>query len=370
MRVLFYCTTYYQLLVAIQLRLTTYREWKTCLWLTDHSRGVRNICHNLSNMKLFDEVKYVSRKDAWVERAGLTNAAKFRKVLSVVFRPDSVTGIQTYDRVIFFNPDIDLYIIANSIVSNGGDLEFFRMEEGLMSYRSSSIDFSGGMLRSLNLFQRIARQPCVSNEIQGFYCFIPELCPHDFPYQRIAIPPVNDNREELTTVLRRVFSYNGFPYSHKYIFFASSQEVDGTPTGESEIVFKLANCIGPDHFLVKMHPRDGRSVYKDAGISVMEDSYIPWEVVQLCEDLSTRVLLTCTSGAPLMVTSLLGDCTRGAYLSPSKPTKEERVNLELARASISATLDRLYDFGLCEGIVKISVDEYCQEILRCDNFLS
>ncbi|HEG1241807.1 TPA: hypothetical protein SCN02_002979, partial [Enterococcus faecium] len=52
----------------------------------------------------------------------------------------------------------------------------------------------------------------------------------------------------------------------KYIFFTSVYDFEGgEPVGEYELVCKIADLVGKDNLIVKTHPRDVRTIYKDNG---------------------------------------------------------------------------------------------------------
>lgn len=64
-------------------------------------------------------------------------------------------------------------------------------------------------------------------------------------------------------------------------------------------MLKVANLVGKDNLLIKIHPRDLRTIYSDNGFNVDKNSLIPWEAIQLSSDFSDKVFLTINSGSVL-----------------------------------------------------------------------
>lgn len=53
--------------------------------------------------------------------------------------------------------------------------------------------------------------------------------------------------------------------------------------------------------MVKTHPRDTSGAFERAGLTVDQNSAVPWEVIQLCCDFQDHVFLTVSSGSVLSI---------------------------------------------------------------------
>ena len=368
MSVLFVCNTYYQLIVAIQLALTVYSNCTCDLWLSDHSKGSSDVARRLKKESLFREVRYLHTKDRWYRYSDLKRQSFLRYRVTKAFfggishkQLDEIKAGCSYDHILFFNIHDDIRRIVDSSSRKGGVPKLYRMEEGLAtcsSKHSHRWSFSQRALDAIR--ERIGLVP-VSRSIEGYYCFIPELCDDDFPFKPLRIPSIRDNREELSNVLARAFNFQSFTHTQPYIFFGSSLRTDGMPVGEERVVSELAKEFGPNNILLKQHPRDESDIYRRLGIHVMESSYIPWEVVQLCSDFSDRTLITCTSGAPLAVTAMLGDDMRVRYLAPDDQDSDEMENYKWAMSTTTPIINKLHDLGICMNVVIESLDAFVHE---------
>lgn len=349
MSVLFFCNTYYQVIVAMQLRLTEYRDCEAGLCLTNHSAGSEEVYSRLKSTELFDEVFYWENRDSVRGAFGLK---KIFKLMQICAPPKINNRFGNYDTVIFFNISYATYELVHSLSAGDRPVRLLRMEEGLAT--CSSLHSHGWrdtlQLRVLDDLWRIRGRSRLADKVEGFYCFLPELCDAGFPLPLKRIPSVLDNKDELVALLKYVFDYRDSKISQDYIFFASSLDADGKGVGETDMVMSLAKLIGKENLLIKKHPRDSRTVYEDAGLSVMEDSNIPWEIVQLCQDLSGKTLLTCTSGAPLTVSALLGGGPTVFYMRPEIRSCEQEVNYSSAVSTIFPIIDKLHEIGLCKEV--------------------
>lgn len=200
----------------------------------------------------------------------------------------------------------------------------------------------------------------ITEEISRYYCYFPEL-KQGSKWDVRRIPPLDGSCTETIEILKKAFAFESFPYEQQFIFFASSSDIDGRPFGETEFVLRIAGIVGADNLLVKMHPRDTRDVYRSRGIAVMENSQIPWEVVQLCAGMEGRSLLTITSGAFLSASAMAGSEARAAFLIPSPI---ETIWLGERIETIEKTVDALHHLGYAENVECVQFDRVTEYLLE------
>ena len=261
--------------------------------------------------------------------------------------------VPTYDEILFYGLNPWLYGIGDYSNRLGKAVRWSRFDEGVLSYRT---DFSMGKLDGIiEPLRRAVGKYAISDCVTKYYCSFPELKKDNQSYEIKRIPPINSLSVEVAEVLRHCFNYKGFPYSQKYIFFASSSDIDGEPFGETEMVLNLADKLGANNLLVKMHPRDTRMVYSQYGIEVMSDGGIPWEVIQLCEDMSDRVLLTATSGSFLTISAMSVCDALSLFLVPDEINSQA---LSQRVATIQETLDALHDSNHAMNVKLVPFREF------------
>lgn len=340
-RVLIICNTYFQVIVAIQLKLTLFKCNEVDVHVSDHSLNALAVADRLRQTGLFGNVFFRETKKeiaagkvrkAWDFATACLGARRFPSY------PD-------YDEILFYNLNMPVYHVADA-ASNGSRATIFSgMEEGVLSYGRMAYGKSPELLDKV---RAVTGRPQIMRSITRYYCFLPELYrAQGDAIGPVCIPPVQDSLNELQQTLMNVFDYDPEPISQRIIFFASSSDIDGNGFGETELILNLAELVGRENLLVKMHPRDGRSVYREAGLNVMARSDVPWEVVQICGAADKSLCMTAISGAFINPAALLGSKAKGVFwrlVRPENTVLNNRMNF------IEVTLRRLHEAGVCKGI--------------------
>lgn len=354
MKILIICDTYYQLIIAVQMKLTFWRDTEVDLFLSNHSNGAKSIADRLKNITLFAEIKYIESKEFTYKNSLIKNV---KDIVEYNFGRLKCKELKKYDEILFYGLNLYLYAIQDYYDFIRHDVRWSRYEEGLLSYDT---DFAYGKRVSLTRkLRKISGRNDIVDKIDRYYCFFPELKQQHKEWNFCKIPVLTESSYELKEILNYIFNYKSVFYKQKYIFFASSSDIDGQSFGETEIILKLANKVGKENLLIKMHPRDTRSIYENRGIAVMRESSIPWEIIQMNEDLSRHVLLTVNSGAFLSITAILKQQIQGVFLYPQVSKKDKAF---LSRAyNIRSILLMLHSNNMCCRLIE------CDEVLEDDD---
>ena len=133
---------------------------------------------------------------------------------------------------------------------------------------------------------------------QVYICFSPKVNKSGIP--SIQIPLIN-KYSEIKDYLNTVFCKDRiFEYKERYIFLSCIYDVEGGEAiGEFELAKAIADKVGKNNLLVKVHPRDDKEKYISAGLKVDENSSVPFEVIQINNDFSDKILITTLSGSIL-----------------------------------------------------------------------
>ena len=134
----------------------------------------------------------------------------------------------------------------------------------------------------------------------------------------------------------------------------------GEPIGEYQLVEKIAELVGKDNILIKIHPRDLRSVYSDNGFKVDRNSNIPWEAIQLSGDFSDKVFLTATSGSVLAGSFMAERAVKTYFLcdlcnldqNPSAQNSVINIKELLENESLKAVLNSVHIAKQIEDILE------------------
>lgn len=351
--VLFVCNTYYQLIATIQMRLTIFTEDYVEVILSDHSLNAKQVAQNLRKTGIFDEVRFLQSKEFdWKPHRNFEGIKTVYNGVTGIYKPIEGAG-GPFDVLLYFNQFVSVNLIFAYAYERNPQLKCHRFEEGILSYR-----FITQPLRGIKLSKRIqaifagrsiAGKPNIGELTKGFYCFYPELL-EGCDIVCHAIPILRRQDKGFVEMINTAFSYrpNRDTYPQRYIFFASSLDIDGTPVGETELVLQIAELVGRENLLVKMHPRDGRDVYEKQGITVSRNSAVPWEVIQINHDFSSHVFLTVSSGSVVNASAMLGDRIPTFFLYPLVKGRNASVD-SFCENVIQPTLDGLKRIGTLQS---------------------
>lgn len=344
MKKLIICDTNYQLFVALQLKLTLFSADSVDVWVSDHSRRMDEICARLEQKQVFNNVKFFKTRQKLYQKNKLK---VLLDVLNLNFGATRNMNVEKYDEVVFYGINSIIFRLSDYYDKIGHIAKWSRFEEGLFSYDT---DFSyGGSIKLTRKIRQYIKKTDVVEKISRYYCFYPNIKETNKNWEFVEIPSLQSTKEKLVDILNYSYDYKPTKIKQKYIFFASSSDIDGNPFGETQLVLDLAKKYGFDNILVKMHPRDRRKVYEDSGIEVMRESFIPWELMQLNTDIENKVLLTVNSGAFISIGALYGDSTKAEFLF--REIKTENKTLQERASTIECMLSKLHSMGLCKGII-------------------
>lgn len=358
-RILVICNTYYQLIAAFQMKNTIFRDDRLYILLSDHSVAAGEVAERLEEEKYFQMVYFIPTKKLDTQKHSLKDF--IRIVADGVFGPVGVCreNVPFIDEMIFYNYSYSANLIFDFLQEQNPQLVCSRFEEGIASYDSIIKPYLSIGMRTIRFWRKLLRKKDAFELAEKCYCFYPEL----FPDKRRAcgIPRLERGNKVFLEALNAAFSYcpEKEKYPQKYIFFASSLDIDGNPVGETELILKVADMVGKENLLVKMHPRDARKVYEDYGISVMHNSKVPWEVIQLNHDFSSHIFLSVSSGSILTASAMLGDQIASYYLYPLLQGRNDQWD-RFCEQSIAGRIQRLQQ---CGTLKKMQIAREMKDIL-------
>ncbi len=307
MKVLFVCNTYYQLTVAIRMRLTIKKNDKVSVVLTDVSRNSKYICEKLQKSPIFDGAYYLETG----EKEGKPTLTYLKEGIRGII-PEGMKKDLFYDELIGFNYDIPTCALYASLEKANKAISCNVMEEGLLSYSTEDSDCK--IARLIRFSRRLHLRKNAREKRKFFYCFNPRA--YKGPLKAIQIPPITADDAVFRKVLFDIFLDGEAPnmYRQKYIYLSSVYDFEGgASVGEIDVALKLSELVGTDNLIVKPHPRDSVERIKAVGLTVADNSSVPWEVFQIGCDFSGKVLISSFSGAIINLNSVIENRGRNIY---------------------------------------------------------
>lgn len=306
-RILIFANTYYQLIMAIQLKYTLFRDDYVALVLSDHSNGAEKVYDRLKKQNFFDETAFVKSKGVIHNRKA---SEKITETFHLIFRNSNnysfyLDGLSSlvFDQVLFYNIEIDTYGVFSILAAHNKKIEFSSYEEGILSYDNFFYDST--KFKFIRTCRHLINKPAIFDHYKTFYCVYPEL--YTGNAQPVSIPQISSDNNEMKSLLADIFNIDtSVNYEkYRYIYFESSYESNNQPIGEMEVFQQLVEIVGAENILVKKHPRSVTRYFEEHGIQVDTNSNAPFEAIQLNCEMSSCTFICAASGSVLSVNSVI-----------------------------------------------------------------
>lgn len=353
--------TFYQLIFAIQMKNTVFKNDRVVMLLSDHSLNAFKIYEKLVECNVFDESYYIETKKIENDSSRLE---KWKDCLYVSFDRQnrysemlSEISNKQFDEILCFNYlNFEIDGIYATLSKFNCELKVSLYEEGILSYNQTTAK-SGNRRKVAKQIRKILKKPCFKESIDDIYCFYPQL--YKGHAKAIEVPRIRRD-STVSTVIKKIFNPKTEGYTQKYIFFTSVYDFEGGgPIGEFELVSQIAEIVGKSNLLIKMHPRDDRDIYIKNGFSVDINSSIPWEAVQLSGKFEDKVFMTVNSGS-VLAGSLMSDRPVETYYMYKLCNVEHNEACKITVREIKRLLE---DDSMKETIKNVHIAERIEDIL-------
>lgn len=290
--VLIVCNTHYQLLVAMQLKLTVLKDRIVDCVLSGSVSNVAVLHEKLRAKKLFRNVFRIQTKGinfGWNVNISSIGTVDIN-LINLIDKHD-------YTECFFANLGGFDRCLGRYLLKDGRKVSIAIYEDGLSSYSK----IYGKEIETIKSAKNIVKNLITKNPfscITAYYVFSPEIM--TWPCSQVKrIPPIQENIAELREIANFIYSYDNLrdDYSEKVIFFEESYFQDGIAVDDVALVESLAEKYGMENIFIKTHPRNEVNRFKNMGYKTNIDKAVPWEVIALNLNLDDKVLVTMTSSA-------------------------------------------------------------------------
>lgn len=282
--------TYFQLITAVNLALNNFSEDSNDIVVTDCSVGMIDKLELIKKSRLFDNVYYYESKK-------IIKDNKIKKYLKYLFNRRSILNgkiTNVYDEIVFYNLDVLCYALIDELNQNNRKLKCSRYDEGFSTY---IIDRKNNIIN--NILRTILFKKNINKSIKKIYLYHPELLCYETNYKIEKIPNIDKKNNILKSLLNSIFDYKKFDFTQKYVFFEESFFCDEKGIEDYNLIMNIANIVGKENLIIKLHPRNKIDRFSKQGIKVWDSLGIPWEIYQMNEDYSNKVFFTISSGSIL-----------------------------------------------------------------------
>lgn len=293
--ILILCNTVYQIIVATWIVECYYKNDNIDIIISDHMNEGKKISENIKNTDKFRKV-YYSETLEYARWKGKYHSRIYPKWYRI--RRLCPLG-RKYDEILIANLDAFSQLIYPYAIKDGGKLYLY--EDGTATY-------SKVVEKYYNSCKSSHRQNIYGN-VKGIYLFTPNHMCWKPDFDKIKIPYISRKNKKYIEFLNKIFDYANMRdvYDKKYIFMEESYAADGIKIDDVELVKNIANIVGKENIMVKIHPRNRENRFYNIGFKTNINTSIPWELIILNNDFSDKVLITIASSSVLNPIILFGE---------------------------------------------------------------
>ena len=294
MKIFAVCGTVFQLLIALQLRFEEYSEDEFSVVLVSPNKQMCDIVTRLKTSYLVKQCFLWTR----APRFGLkSRIEKIKESIFIGKRDSSEFPVQI---------ECDLLLLGNSFaeneeiyarVINKKNVRVRLLEDGTINYTKH---FSQQWMKPERILKCIKRELLhpIYRRVEGLYLFHPELADENLQMKTFPIPNFLSIKGKKLQEINRIFGYDKSvdQYKERFIFFEESYFADGKNIDDVSIIEKVAQIVGKDNIIIKIHPRNPINRFANLGYKTSINNQVPWELITLNQSIYGKCLLSISSG--------------------------------------------------------------------------
>lgn len=304
MKILFLCNTLYQMIAAACIRDMFSNDYAEMI-LTDHTTNSKKIYENyLREPVIFDHVYYVESKCLYEQDKDVALIERLKMYKDDKSMLEMVSLGHSYDMVFCANAEPFSERLVNYVKRDNRLVKICWFEDGLSAYDYDRCIFPTWVGRLKSKVKNVLSVYGITAEVKEFYVFHPEKMEW---HPRAEVKKIEPIKKILAKQLATLFRFSECidRYEEKYIFFEDGA-MDWSCATDVELVKIIAELVGKDNILVKIHPRNPINRFKELGFKTNQDLSIPWEIIAPNIDIEDKVLITMYSQSVITPEILLG----------------------------------------------------------------
>lgn len=318
-RVLFGVDSYFQLMGAVNLRTTLYKEWDADVIIYNSIPSAGDVVERLRHTNVFGKVYFAETS---LTRCGkkYTFKEKFPKYFvyfASLFCPNLVLNnvckeriSSIYDEFVFNGYGALPDCIFNSIYKSNNNAKCKRYEDGYLSYYTVYGSEKSVLRKKIEtIIETFTARKDIDKYVNGIYFMEPDLVLAKFPYPVIEAPKLSRQNKQLVETLNFAFDYKDKSSLNKRIYIFEDGGLFFNANNEEVDIVKalLAGGIPASDFVVKMHPRRTEDRFKALGVETIGKSNVPWELIQLNNKFDDDFFITVASSIVFSSDIYFGD---------------------------------------------------------------
>lgn len=321
---LYICNSVYQILVAMWIKRDKNRQVPGDLIVSNHLNNGSVLAERIAAEGLFRKVHYVESFDYARYRTPFSTKERYReelipqKVLSAYW-----DHADTYSRVYMANPDRFSQLAFNALSRKNRTLQAVLFEDGMLTYspmfrkdvETSHIELDQPLKRFAYRF--VFRRRAICDHVSEILLFHPKDLDWEPWFPVTELSKIDCGDEQFRMMCNRVFGYDDSVdhYDRKYLFMEESFAAEGVPINDVQLLTQLAQRVGKENIMVKIHPRNPVNRFAAEGFKTNQNTSIPWELIVMnLGDISDMTLVTVASSSVLNPMMIFGKKVRAYSL--------------------------------------------------------
>lgn len=308
-RNLFICNSIYQILVTLWIKYTDCERIPSDIIISDHMNNAEALSKKIIECKMFENVYYVKSEDYAKFRIKTSRLEKIEaSIVPNFYLRRYVKLNKNYTNLYVANVDYFSQLIFDALSHRNPNVGLSIYEDGMFTYSrlyeldylGTAISVNGSIKRFIHKY--IYRKRTILGNVSDIQVFNPENMLWIPPFDVKKIKKINCEDEQFKSICNNVFSYENDvdKYDTKYIFMEESFSAEGCELNDLEVLNKLAERVGKENIMVKIHPRNPVNRFAKQGYRTNVNTSIPWEVILMnIQDISEKVLITISSSSVL-----------------------------------------------------------------------
>ena len=287
-------------MVACQVLRYFYKDADVDLYISSGIRGYDKLVANARKTDFFRFVQPIEVEKVFRKGTGIRDMLKYalqraEEIMRTLILARSMCK-KHYDVVLFSNISILTKRLTTLLTRKPGECKIELFEEGTITYTQQ---FANGDAPTTP-YRRFIDKIGVINRLSALYVFNPIFLLWKPTKGRIIeLPKMNDLTEDFVTNLNVIFGYNSDvdKYDRNLIFFEESHVMEGYDVPDIQILEQIAQKVGKDNIMVKIHPRNPKNRFAELGYKTNVVTSIPWELIILNQSMEGKTLVTISSGS-------------------------------------------------------------------------
>ncbi len=343
-KILIYCDTPFQIMMAVHLRLTVFAEEDMDIIVADHMKDHDKLAGNIEKTQIFGQV-FPFQAFHIDCRKGRFHYGRLNELDMVLHRKklsEEVLGQRSYD--LFLTADILLSsnIIYDYLIHRRGSrTKVCFYEEGPVSVICDQHGWLNGGKRMC--WKKILGYQEIKGNFAGGYTSVKEQVPWNSYFPFYDIPRMDLENSYYLKILNQIWEFGSAELCpQKYIFFEESFFQDGIPCTDMDIVRDMCKAVGEENIYVKLHPRTRENRFAQMRIAASQDSSVPWELVVLNnrKAVQDKLLIAVTTGAIIHPQLYWGINQNAVVLGDCREYLFEHLNNRYYQAFLSVCRER------------------------------